>query len=119
MWKIKKSLLEDLMQSARNYYPDEFMCFLSGNRKKEVIEEFVFLPSTNGKNFASISVNSIPIDDTIIGSVHSHPSGSVRPSNQDKRLFSKYPVNIIIGTGQREVIAVYDNKGEPLKVKFL
>ncbi len=113
MWKIKKSLLEDAMDTSENYYPREFLCFLSGNKKEEEVEEIVLLPSYNGENFSSINMNDMPIDDTIIGSLHSHPGGSVSPSSADKRFFKRFPINIIIGISPiRKKIGFYDDEGE-------
>jgi proteasome lid subunit RPN8/RPN11 len=119
LWKIKKSLLEDLIEASNKYYPDEFMCFLSGNKKTQEVKEIVFLPTTNGKNFASINTNIIPFDPEIIGSVHSHPNGVASPSTADKTFFRNYKLNIIIGTGNETKTAFFNNQGHPEKIEIL
>ena len=116
MWKIKRSLIEDLFESAKNYYPDEFMCFLSGNKKEQIIEEFVFLPNTSGRNYASIYDSVIPIDATMIGSVHSHPSGRAMPSDADKKFFRRYLINIIISIRENK-INFFDKDGKEIQVQ--
>ena len=118
MWKIKKTLLEDLVESSRKYYPNEFMCFLSGNKKTKIIEEIVFLPSTSGKTFASIWEAVIPLDETIIGSVHSHPQGQASPSSADKQFFRKYNLNVIIGVSAKQ-INFFNNAGQAIQVEII
>ena len=118
MWKIKKTLLEDLFESSRRYYPDEFMCFLSGNKKKQISDEVVFLPNTSGKTFASISESTIPLDDTILGSVHSHPTGRAMPSTADKHFFLKYDLNLIISLSENKV-GFFDSNGNAITVELI
>ena len=118
MWKIKKSLIEDAKFSAINFLPYEFMCFLAGDLKKHIINEIVFLPTTNSKNSASINLNIIPFDNSIIGSMHSHPTGNATPSFADLKFFQKYSINAIIGVNyQNTIINFYNNKGEKITIK--
>ena len=120
MWKVKRTLLEDAGQAARNFYPKEFMCFLGGDKKKEIIEEIVFLPTENSQNSASVNEQSIPFDETIIGSLHSHPSGNNLPSRQDKKFFLKYQINAIMSYPYTpEGVAFYDKNGEKITVLLL
>jgi len=113
MWKIKKQLLEEICNAAKNYYPNEFMCFLFGN--KETIEEIVLLPNTSGKDFAQISPTVIPIDEQILGSLHSHPNGSARPSEADKQFFRRHKINAIIdGSYLPERVNFFNSKGEQI-----
>jgi len=97
MWQIKKSVLINAMSAAKNYYPDEFMCFLGGDRKTKTINEIVLVPTENTKNSASINELTIPFDETIVGTLHSHPNENNTPSNADKKFFRKYTLNIILG----------------------
>jgi len=118
MWKIKKGLLETLLESSQRYYPDEFMCFLGGKRKEKLLDEIVMLPTINGKNFASFQQNLVPIDDSIIGTFHSHPTGPANPSSADKKLFQKYEVNFILSlSGQ--VFRAFDRNGKELLVELI
>ncbi|MBT4870795.1 MAG: hypothetical protein HON47_04425 [Candidatus Diapherotrites archaeon] len=118
MWKLKQTLLEDLFEASNKYYPDEFMCFLSGNKKTKTIEEIVFLPNNSGNNFASIWEGVIPLDDTILGSVHSHPTGRASPSSADKHFFLKYELNLIISLSENK-IGFFDNTGKQIDVEIL
>jgi len=118
MWKLKKTLLEDLMDASKKYYPDEFMCFLSGDKKNKTILEIVLLPNESGQTFASIQESVIPINDTIIGSVHSHPTGQARPSTADKKFFQRYGLNLIISTTTKQ-IAFFDSKSDEIRVDVI
>ena len=117
MWKIKRSVIQDACEASRNYIPDEFMCFLGGDKKKQTVSEIVMLPTMNSKNSASVDMNAMPIDNTIIGSLHSHPGGPPAPSRADRSFFRRHQINVIIGGGlTEEETAVYDAAGKPLKV---
>jgi len=117
MWRIKENLLLDAIHSAERYMPTEFICFLGGDKEKMIVEEIVFLPSNTSEDSASINEYSLPIDDTIIGSLHSHPYSTNHPSRQDKKFFLKYPLNLIIGYPYTiENIGFYNQRGEKTKV---
>lgn len=118
MWKIKKELLEEIANAAQKTYPYEFLCFLSG--KKEIIEEIVFIPNTNGESFVEINTHNLPIDNTIIGSIHSHPNGGNYPSKADKKFFQNYQVNGIIDYSYKiNQIRFYNKKGEAIEVEIV
>jgi len=117
MWRIKKNLLLDAIHSAERYLPAEYICFLGGNRKKELVLEIIFLPSNTSETSASIDEYSIPIDETILGSLHSHPFSTNCPSRQDKKFFLKYPLNLVLGFPYSiENIGFYDQNGERINV---
>jgi proteasome lid subunit RPN8/RPN11 len=118
MWRIKRSLLEDACAAAQRYYPDEFMCFLGGDRKKKTVEEIVMLPNTSGEDFATISETVIPIDEGIVGSLHSHPDSSGNPSDEDRRFFRRHGINVILGHPfAPENARFYSQKGERIRVE--
>ncbi len=117
MWTIKKILLEEICISAKRYYPKEFLCFLGGSKKEKKADEIVLLPNTSGNDYASIFDTAIPIDDTIVGSVHSHPNSYALPSTADKKFFQRYEINAIIdGSYAPQKVRFFDNKGNEVKV---
>ncbi len=120
MWKIKKNLLNEMLNASNNNYPNEFICFLGGKSKLEEITEFVFLPSETDENSASINQQAMPYDETIIGSLHSHPNSTNTPSLADKKLFVKYPINFILGYPFLiENTGVYDKKSNKIKIELI
>ena len=117
MWRIKRSLIEDACAAAKGYYPDEFMCFLGGDGKKKAVEEIVLLPNTSGENFATINDSVIPVDDSIVGSLHSHPDSSGNASREDLRFFRRYRINVILGYPfVPENARFYSQRGERIAV---
>jgi len=97
MWKIKKTLLEDLCDSARRLLPKEFICLLGGDEKKQEITHFIFVPSSTDDESAMIFEHDIVFEKNLIGTLHSHPYSNNLPSLADKKFFKKFGANIILG----------------------
>ncbi len=86
---IRKRTLKMILEASKSSYPDEFGAFLRA--EKGVIRELILLPGTvSGHSHASFKLYMLPIDFTIVGTVHSHPSGACFPSEADLELFRKY-----------------------------
>jgi proteasome lid subunit RPN8/RPN11 len=86
---IDRSLLEMINEAARDSLPNEFVALLRA--EDGVIQELILLPGTlQGEDSAQIMLNMMPIDYTVVGTVHSHPGHSNRPSNQDLSFFRHY-----------------------------
>jgi proteasome lid subunit RPN8/RPN11 len=117
MWKIKKNVFLDIMDAAKNNYPNEFASLLGGNKEKQLINEFVVPPFISDNFSASLNLYALPIDNSIIGSIHSHPTGKCLASIADLSLFSKYLVNIIVywPFNQTNFVA-YNSKGKRIDV---
>ena len=115
---IKEAALHFILEASKNFYPREFSGLLRGDRKKELIEEVLVLPATiYGEGFASIHLSSVPIDSTIVGSVHSHPSPSNHPSLQDSIYFRKTGnIHLIAKPPYQSLldVACYDRESERL-----
>jgi len=90
-WKIKKKCLNLIFECAKSSYPNEFGGLLKVDEdEKNVISELVLLPGTiSGDSHAIFKLHMLPIDFTIVGTVHSHPSNSANPSDADLQLFRK------------------------------
>jgi len=86
---IDRSLLEMINEAARDSLPNEFIALLRA--EDGVIHELILLPGTlQGEDSAQIMLNMMPIDYTVVGTVHSHPGYSNRPSVQDLSFFRHY-----------------------------
>ncbi len=86
--KITKELLITILEAAKSAYPDEFVALLTG--KKDVMDELVFLPFVSGATTAVIRLDMLPIGMKVYGTVHSHPSPSCKPSEEDMALFTRF-----------------------------
>jgi len=98
-WKITRKCLNLILEVSKSNYPKEFGGFLRiDNNLKNIITEIVILPGTvSGDSHAIFKLHMLPIDFSIVGTVHSHPSFSFNPSDADLYLFEKFgKVHIIV-----------------------
>ena len=117
---IRKELLETLLESAKVLHPKETILLLRGkaNRATISVSEILIPPlATHGKGFSSFPTHMLPIDFSIIGVAHSHPSGSLQPSVGDlNHPFGK--ITIIMASPYKgiESLAAYDRDGKRLTI---
>ena len=116
---IKDELLNSLLVFARMKHPQEGIILLRGNMgDSEIsIKEFLLPPfATSGRGFASFPSHRLPIDFSIVGTAHSHPSGSLRPSTTDLNHFYGRVMVIVAYPYTLRQVAVYNSKGEELSL---
>ncbi|MGC8663246.1 MAG: Mov34/MPN/PAD-1 family protein [Thermoplasmata archaeon] len=119
-YRIRKETLQLIMESAKDTYPDEFAAFLRADRN--IIYEIVLLPGTvSGRRSAVYQLYMKPIDFSLVGTVHSHPSGVTFPSSEDLNLFSKSgSVHIIVGYPFRLTdFSAFDRNGKKIDVEII
>jgi len=119
---ISQELLQMIFEGARRLYPKETILLLRGEKKKNLvrISELVVPPlATYGRGFANIPLHMLPMDFSIVGMVHSHPSGSLAPSTMDLNHFFG---NILMIVGfpfeDERNIAGYNRSGKKLKLQI-
>ena len=120
---IKKSVILSILEYASACHPREGILLLRGkvDKKKIMIEEVELPPlSIRGSGFSSFPAYMLPIDFSIIGTAHSHPSGVLRPSATDMNKFYGR-VMIITACPYRtgRDIAVFDGQGNSLKYEII
>ncbi|MEL9999051.1 MAG: Mov34/MPN/PAD-1 family protein [Thermoplasmata archaeon] len=119
-FRIKKEVLEMILESSKDTYPNEFAAFLRGERG--VVYEILLLPGTiSGRGSAIYQLYMKPIDFTIVGTVHSHPSGVTLPSDEDLLLFSRSgDIHIIVGFPFRfHDFSAYDRNGKKVDLEII
>jgi proteasome lid subunit RPN8/RPN11 len=94
---ITSDVLELIFAAARDSHPREFACVLRA--EGDTITEILLVPGTqSGDRSAILRLHMLPIDLTVVGSAHSHPTPNTVPSDADLALFSRFgPVHIIVG----------------------
>ena len=115
--RIKRPAFEFIIEAGRNLHPKEFAGLLRGN--KEEIKEVLFLPGTAlGESSAHIDLNILPLDPSVIGSIHSHPSPNPNPSRTDLLFFSRFGFihAIVAFPYTSQSLHFYDPHGKELKV---
>jgi proteasome lid subunit RPN8/RPN11 len=83
---VERGLLEEMLSFARERHPKEAILLLRGKVAKDVITltDYLFPPyATTDSVSASYPIHMLPIDFSIVGTLHSHPSGSLNLSAQD------------------------------------
>ncbi len=113
---VSRKLLDVITENARTIYPREMILLLRGKAKKNRIEitDFLVPPfATHGKHFSSFPTYMLPIDFSLMGSVHSHPSGALKPSIEDlNHSFGRILMIVAYPFTGAENVAVYDRSGE-------
>ncbi len=88
-YAIKSEILELILQVSKENFPKEFAGVL--RCEEGIITEIMLLPGTiSGGESALLRLHMLPIDYTVVGTVHSHPSQSNHPSGADLQLFRKF-----------------------------
>ena len=122
-WRIKRKCLQLILEASKDIYPNEFGGLLRVDKEdKELIREIILLPGTvSGDAHAIFYLHMLPIDFSIIGTVHSHPSGYPIPSDADHQLFEKYgKIHIIVGYPYTETSwRAYTYAGEPIEITIV
>ncbi len=120
---LSVELLDAIFEGAKRLYPKETILLLRGEKKKGSIRisELVVPPlATYGHSFASVPLHMLPIDFSIVGTVHSHPSGSLTPSPADfNHLFGRILMIVGFPFADERNIAVYNSSGERLPVQII
>ena len=120
---IKKSVVDSLLSYAKACHPKEGILLLRGKIKRDLIEvNEVEIPplSVRGKGFSIFPTYMLPIDFSIIGTAHSHPSGALSPSTADLNNFYGR-IMIIVAypyRSERDIIVV-DGRGEKLNYEVI
>ena len=117
---VDRGLLEEMLAFAKERHPKEAVMLLRGsvNREAITVTDYLFPPfATTSSISASYPIHMLPIDFSIVGSAHSHPSGSLEQSTQDIHniygrisLLMGYPY----GLGN---VAAYDKQAERLVIR--
>jgi proteasome lid subunit RPN8/RPN11 len=96
---ITRRCLDSALACAQSAYPNEFGGVLRAD-EPGIISELLLLPGTTaGRRHANFHLWMMPVDLGVSGTVHSHPSGALHPSDADLRLFR--------GWGRRHIILGY------------
>ena len=117
---VDKGLLEEMLSFAHERHPQESILMLRGTVKKESITltDYLFPPfATTNSISASYPIHMLPIDFSIVGTVHSHPSGSLQLSTQDiNHMYGRISLLMAYPYGLGDV-AAYNKQGERLVVR--
>jgi proteasome lid subunit RPN8/RPN11 len=119
---MSQELLATIFEGAKQLYPRENIFFLRGKKSADSLQitELVIPPlAIHAPRFANAPLHMLPVDFSIIGTVHSHPSGCLSLSNVDfNHFFGRIMMIVGFPFISEDNIAVYDSKGEQLKLEI-
>jgi proteasome lid subunit RPN8/RPN11 len=117
---VERGLLEEMLSFARERHPKEAVLMLRGKVSKESITltDYLFPPyATTDSVSASYPIYMLPIDFSIVGTLHSHPSGVLRLSTQDiNHMYGRFSMLAAYPYGLGD-IAIFNKQGERLVVR--
>jgi proteasome lid subunit RPN8/RPN11 len=120
--QLPREILEAIYAGAKQLYPRESFLLLRGKKRKDVIgiTDLVLAPfAVHGEGFAHFNPYMLPGDFSLLGTVHSHPSGSILPSHVDLNYFFGRILMIVGYPFEGEAcIAAYDSNGDKLTLEI-
>jgi proteasome lid subunit RPN8/RPN11 len=119
---ISRTAIDGIISYSKALHPNEAILILQGKTTREqvVIESLVIPPfALSGPYYSGYSNFYVPSDASYIGSTHSHPGGSNKPSLEDLNRGFYGAVSIIIAHPYEDrTIAAYDRNGNKLEIKI-
>ena len=114
---LTKDARDGILSFCKMNHPNEGILILRGKSKRGdvFIDELVVPPfSETGADFAGFPHNPLPLDLSYVGIVHSHPSGSAKPSLTDLDNFFGLVSIIVKSPYEDDDIFAWDSDGRAL-----
>jgi proteasome lid subunit RPN8/RPN11 len=115
---MSAELLDSIFEGAKRLYPKETFLLLRGKKSKDTIgvSDLVVPPlAVYGRGFANLPFHMLPMDFSVVGTVHSHPSGNINPSSVDlNHFFGRILMIVGFPFASAKNVAVYNSNGEKL-----
>src|SRR4030066_267751 len=108
---ITRQAANGIITWAKTHHPNEAILVLQGKTTKEqiIVDGLVIPPfAESGPFYSGFAVHDLPYTISHIGTVHSHPGGSNRPSLEDLNHFTGFISIIISHPYEDNTIAAYD-----------
>ena len=121
--QLPQELLNTIYAGAKQLYPRESFLMLRGKKRKNTIHitDLVLAPfAVHGEGFANFNPYMLSGDFSLVGTVHSHPSGNITPSHVDLNHFFGRILMIVGYPYQgKNCIAVYDSNGDKMPIEII
>lgn len=112
-----------IISYSRGHHPNEAILILRGKatRDRITVDGLAIPPfASSGPYFSGFSDFFLPFDSSYIGTAHSHPGRSNRPSLEDLNRGFYGSVSIIIAYPyEDDTMAAYDRSGDELEIEIL
>ncbi|OPY25712.1 MAG: hypothetical protein A4E28_02998 [Methanocella sp. PtaU1.Bin125] len=117
---IARELLDTIIEASRSSHPHEFAALLRAT--DGVIDELLLVPgTTSNETSARLLLDNMPLDLSVVGSVHSHPVHDLRYSDEDLDMFGAKGVYniIVVYPYRRHDWVCYDPQGERITLPVI
>ena len=123
-WKrqviLTRQSADGIITYSKTWHPHEGILILQGKSKKngEIRIDGLVVPpfASSGPYYSGFPTNELPMDLSYIGTAHSHPGNSNRPSLQDLNNFFGVVSIIISYPYEYDTIAAYDRNGNNISL---
>jgi len=120
---IKRAVVDSILSYAQMFHPREGILLLKGKVDKHriVVNDTQIPPlATHGNTFSTFPLHTLPIDFSIVGVAHSHPSGALCPSVTDlNKFYGRIMVITAYPYRSEKNLAIFDREGKPLKYEVV
>ena len=119
---LTKDARDGILSFCKMNHPNEGIFILRGKSKRGdvYIDELVVPPfSETGADFAGFPHNPLPLDLSYVGIVHSHPSGTAKPSLTDLDNFFGLVSIIVKSPYEDDDIFAWDSDGRELPLVII
>ncbi|MEM2760845.1 MAG: Mov34/MPN/PAD-1 family protein [Nitrososphaerales archaeon] len=115
---LKRDVVNGILTFCKMHHPNEAILVLRGSTKKDliVIDSLMIPPfAERGPYYSGFPTYMLPGDISIVGTAHSHPSGSAEPSLTDLNHFTGIVGVIVKHPYEENDMFAYNSKGEKLE----
>ncbi len=119
---ITRQAADGIITYSRTKHPNEAILVLQGRSKKDhlLIDRLVIPPfSMSGPYYSGFPIHDLPFDLSYIGTAHSHPGGSNKPSLEDLNHFYGLVSLIISHPYEDDTLGAFDRNGDAIELKIL
>lgn len=120
---FEREVVESILSYAQTLHPRESILLLRGkvNKRKLVINDTQLPPfATHGKTFSAFPLHRLPIDFSVMGVAHSHPSGALHLSVTDlNKFYGRIMVLVAYPYQSESDFTVFDRQGNNLKYTII
>ena len=119
---LQREVLNSILSYCQMKHPNEGILILKGKSKHgNIMVDGLVIPPFNytGPTFAGFPHSFLPFDLSYVGVVHSHPSGSAKPSVTDLHNFFGLVSIIVKSPYDEKDIFAWDSNGNSVKLSIV
>lgn len=119
---LKRDVLDSILSYCQMKHPNEGILILKGKSKQgNIVVNGLVIPPFNytGPTFAGFPHSFLPFDLSYVGIVHSHPSGSAKPSVADLHNFFGLVSLIVKSPYSENDIFAWDSNANSVKLSIV